>query len=89
MARVGFLGLGSMGQAMARRLLDAGHDVVVWNRSPEPRNALQDVGATAVETPAEALAADISISMLANPEIAHKDWSALAEVTLGQMKSEE
>jgi len=70
MARVGFLGLGSMGQAMARRLLDAGHDVVVWNRSPEPRNALQDVGATAVETPAEALAADLSISMLANDHAA-------------------
>jgi len=65
MARVGFLGLGSMGQAMARRLLDAGNDVVVWNRSPEPRNALQDL------------------------VIARKDWSALAEVSLGQMKSEE
>jgi len=65
MARVGFLGLGAMGQAMARRLLDAGNDVVVWNRSPEPRNALQDL------------------------VIAPKDWSALAKVTLGQMKSEE
>ena len=40
MARVGFLGLGSMGQAMARRLLDAGHDVVVWNRSEGPRAEL-------------------------------------------------
>ncbi len=51
MARVGFLGLGSMGQAMARRLLDAGHDVVVWNRSAEPRAELSESGATAVETP--------------------------------------
>lgn len=66
MARVGFLGLGSMGQAMARRLLDAGHDVVVWNRSEAPRTELARAGATAVETPAEALAQDVSVSMLAN-----------------------
>jgi 3-hydroxyisobutyrate dehydrogenase-like beta-hydroxyacid dehydrogenase len=66
MARVGFLGLGSMGQAMARRLIDAGHDVVVWNRSAGPRDELASLGATAVETPAEALAADLSVSMLAN-----------------------
>ncbi len=66
MARVGFLGLGSMGQAMARQLIDAGHDVVVWNRSEEPRVELQRAGATAVETPREALAVDVSISMLAN-----------------------
>jgi 3-hydroxyisobutyrate dehydrogenase-like beta-hydroxyacid dehydrogenase len=66
MARVGFLGLGSMGQAMARQLIDAGHDVVVWNRSEGPRVELQRAGATAVETPREALAVDVSISMLAN-----------------------
>ncbi len=66
MAQVGFLGLGSMGQAMARRLIDAGHDVVVWNRSAGPRDELASLGATAVETPAEALAADLSVSMLAN-----------------------
>jgi len=66
MARVGFLGLGSMGQAMAQRLIDAGHDVVVWNRSAGPRDELASLGATAVETPAEALAVDLSVSMLAN-----------------------
>ena len=66
MVRVGFLGLGSMGQAMAQRLIDAGHDVVVWNRSAGPRDELASLGATAVETPAEALAVDLSVSMLAN-----------------------
>jgi len=66
MARVGFLGLGSMGQAMAHRLLDAGHDVVVWNRSEAPRAELARAGATAVETPGEALAQDVSVSMVAN-----------------------
>ena len=76
MARVGFLGLGSMGQAMARRLLEAGHDVVVWNRSAEPRTELSDSGATAVETPAEALAVDLSVSMLANDDAADSVLSA-------------
>jgi 3-hydroxyisobutyrate dehydrogenase-like beta-hydroxyacid dehydrogenase len=66
MARIGFLGLGSMGQAMAQRLIDAGHDVVVWNRSAGPRDELASLGATAVETPADALAVDLSVSMLAN-----------------------
>ena len=66
MARVGFLGLGSMGQAMARRLMDAGHDVVVWNRSAGPREELASQGAIAVDNPGEALAVDLSISMLAN-----------------------
>ncbi len=76
MARVGFLGLGSMGQAMARRLLEAGHDVVVWNRSAEPRAELSESGATAVETPAEALAVDLSVSMLANDDAADSVLSA-------------
>lgn len=66
MARVGFLGLGSMGQAMAHRLLEAGHDVVVWNRSEQPRQELGRAGATAVDTPREALAQPVSVSMLAN-----------------------
>ncbi len=70
MARVGFLGLGSMGQAMAMRLVDAGHDVVVWNRSPEPVAAALARGATAAATPAEALATGLSFSMLANDEVA-------------------
>ena len=33
--KVGFLGLGNMGAAIAANILKAGHDLVVWNRSPE------------------------------------------------------
>ena len=76
MARIGFLGLGSMGRAMATRLVDAGHEVVVWNRSEGPRNELAAAGAQAVETPAEALAVDISVSMLANDQAAEAVLSA-------------
>lgn len=66
MATVGFLGLGAMGAAMAGRLLGAGHDVVAWNRSPGPLDALVARGARSAATPADALAAGISFSMLAN-----------------------
>ncbi len=39
-AQVGFCGLGRMGRPMARRLLDAGHTLYAWNRSPDPAHAL-------------------------------------------------
>lgn len=44
--KIGFIGLGRMGQAMARRLLDAGHDLTVYNRTPEKSAPLGDAGAT-------------------------------------------
>ncbi len=52
--KVGFIGLGRMGQAMARRLLDAGHHVAVYNRTPDKLKALADAGAKAVGSIAEA-----------------------------------
>lgn len=68
MSTLGFLGLGSMGSGMAARLVDAGHEVVVWNRSDAAVAALVDRGARAASVPSEALAADVSFSMLANDE---------------------
>ena len=76
MAQVGFLGLGNMGSAMAGRLVAAGHDVLVWNRSPAAADELVVAGATRVDDPAEALAAPISHSMLANDEAAEAVLSA-------------
>lgn len=72
---LGFLGLGSMGSGMARRLIDAGHTVKVWNRSSEPVAALVDAGAVAADSAEDALSADVSFSMLAN--------DAAAEAVLG------
>jgi 3-hydroxyisobutyrate dehydrogenase-like beta-hydroxyacid dehydrogenase len=66
--KVGFLGLGSMGLAMARNLLKAGHEVLAWNRSPEPAEALAREGATRVATPAAALGAEATVTMLANDD---------------------
>lgn len=70
MADLGFLGLGTMGAEIARRLVDAGHTVHAWNRSPGPVDDLVAAGAVAAATPAEALAQPVSFSMLANDEAA-------------------
>jgi len=70
---IGFIGLGEMGAAMAENILKAGHQVRVWNRSPEKAQALAGQGAQIVATPAEAFAGDAVFSMLA-------DDAALREV---------
>ena len=65
---VGFIGLGTMGRAMAANLLKAGHHVRVWNRSQEPMQALVGQGAQACRGPSEAFQAGVVISMLADDE---------------------
>lgn len=65
---VGFIGLGNMGSAMATRLLEAGLDVTVYNRSPGKAEALASRGATVAATVAQACAGDVVITMLANDD---------------------
>lgn len=68
MTRVAFLGLGRMGTPMAGRLLDAGLDLRVWNRTLGPAHGLVARGATGAATAAEAVAdAEVVITMLADP----------------------
>ena len=60
-----FLGIGLMGDPMARRLLAAGYEVTVWNRTAAKAQALAGVGARPVAQLADAVGgADIVISML-------------------------
>jgi len=68
MTTVGVLGIGRMGAAMARALHTAGHDLVLWNRSPEAADALAaELGARVAATPAEvARTASVCITMLAD-----------------------
>lgn len=69
MARIAFCGLGQMGRPMAERLLEAGHELTVWNRSPEPVQALAERGAAAAGSPAEAARdAEAAITMLTDAE---------------------
>jgi 3-hydroxyisobutyrate dehydrogenase len=51
--RVGVAGLGKMGAAIAARLMECGHDVIVWNRSADKAKPLADAGAKAASTPAD------------------------------------
>jgi 3-hydroxyisobutyrate dehydrogenase-like beta-hydroxyacid dehydrogenase len=72
--RIGFLGTGIMGAPMAHRLIAAGHELAVWNRSEGKTESLLREGAIAAGTPAETeLGADAVITMLfddhANEEV--------------------
>jgi 3-hydroxyisobutyrate dehydrogenase len=61
--RIGVAGIGKMGAAIAARLIEVGHDVAVWNRTPDKAKAV--AGATVVATPAElAQRSDAIISSL-------------------------
>jgi 3-hydroxyisobutyrate dehydrogenase-like beta-hydroxyacid dehydrogenase len=75
--RLGFCGLGQMGEPMARRLLAAGHELVVWNRTLRKAEPLVSAGAGRAEVPAEtATGSEAVLTMLATPE-------ALEEVVFG------
>ena len=49
--RIGVAGIGKMGAAIAARLIEVGHEVAVWNRTPDKAKAV--TGATVATTPAE------------------------------------
>jgi len=66
MTDIGFVGLGTMGSAMARRLVEAGHTVHVWNRTPSAADPLIAAGAVRAHSVDEALATGLVFSILAN-----------------------
>ncbi|XP_024528991.1 glyoxylate/succinic semialdehyde reductase 1 [Selaginella moellendorffii] len=75
--KLGFLGLGIMGTAMARNLVKAGYDVTVWNRSASKCEALVSEGARRGSTPKNVTEmCDVTFAMLADPV-------AALEVALG------
>lgn len=57
MTDISVVGLGAMGAALARALVEAGHDVTVWNRSPEKIAPLTKIGASSRASAAEAIGA--------------------------------
>ncbi|WP_409236119.1 NAD(P)-dependent oxidoreductase [Streptomyces sp. PA5.6] len=69
MEKIAFLGLGHMGEPMARQLLPAAEALTVWNRTPAKAEALAAEGATVATDPADAVReADVVITMLAGPD---------------------
>lgn len=73
MTTVAIAGTGRMGTAFAKRLIETGHDVIVWNRTPDRTKAAVEAGASQTDTVGGLLAADIILISLA-------DASAVAAV---------
>ena len=65
MAKVAVVGLGGMGSRIARRLIDAGHELTVWNRT---REKAEPLGVPIAASPADAAArSEVVITMVADP----------------------
>lgn len=75
MRRITVLGLGEMGSRIAQNLLDEGHEVTVWNRSPQKASALVAAGAIAAKTPRDAVSdAEFAISMVRDDQASQQVW---------------
>jgi 3-hydroxyisobutyrate dehydrogenase len=78
---VAVLGMGRMGRAIAGKVLDGGHRVAVWNRSPGKAGEIVAAGAREAPSVADAASgADVVITMLANDD-------AVRTVALGALRS--
>ena len=65
MKRIGFIGTGLMGQPMARRLLEGGYPLTVWNRTTQKAKPLLEAGAVWADSPKTvAQASDVVITMV-------------------------
>ncbi len=75
--KVGFIGLGRMGSAIAANVAKAGHDLVVYNRSPEKAAPLAELGATVAGSIAEACEGrEVVITMVAHDAALESDTLA-------------
>jgi 3-hydroxyisobutyrate dehydrogenase len=86
MTKIAVLGLGAMGSRMAARLIGAGHQLTVWNRSPDAAAPLLAAGAKQAATPKDAAAgADFVITMLRDNEASRQVWLDPASGALAGM----
>ena len=74
--KIGFIGLGQMGREMAARLIGAGHELVVYNRSAAPAQAFQGKARIAARA-AQAADAEVVITMLADDAAVDAVWSGI------------
>ena len=66
--KIAFIGTGVMGQSMAGHLLDAGHELVVYNRTKSKAQSLVDRGAIWADSPAQAAeGTDLAIAIVGMP----------------------
>ena len=69
--RVGFIGLGSQGAPIARRIVESGHPLAIWARRPESVEPFADTSATVVSSPAEVGAASemVAVCVFADADV--------------------
>ena len=87
--KIGFIGLGNMGSAIAGRLLETGHELTVWNRSQEPARRLAQRGAQIAGTAEEAFRGDVVFSMLSDDPVTRAvllDSGVLGRATPGETR---
>ncbi|HTE15836.1 MAG TPA: NAD(P)-dependent oxidoreductase [Burkholderiales bacterium] len=72
--KIGFIGLGQMGRGMVSRLIEAGHQLVIWNRTRAHADGFATRGAVVAATPADTLATEVVISMLADDASVEAVW---------------
>jgi 3-hydroxyisobutyrate dehydrogenase len=84
--KLGVVGIGRMGAAIAGRLLGLGHEVTVWNRSADKARALAAAGAKVASTPAELAAqAEFIISILSNAEAVEQAYAGAGGLLSGNV----
>ncbi len=66
--RIGWIGLGRMGEAMAKRLVKAGHNVSVWNRTASKAAPLAEAGATIVASKQDLASCDAVFTMVSTTD---------------------
>ena len=75
MGRVGFLGIGAMGEGMAGRLMAAGHEIAIYNRTAGKTHSLVQKGARLAQTPREAAdGAEVVFAMVGDDEASQHVW---------------
>jgi 3-hydroxyisobutyrate dehydrogenase len=67
-SRIGWIGLGRMGEAMVKRLIQAGHDVAVWNRTASKAEPLVAAGATPAASKQDLAACDMVFTMISTTD---------------------
>lgn len=84
--KIGILGIGRMGAAMTTRLLGLGHEVFVWNRSPEKAQALVAAGAKVCTTPrALAEASEAILSIVADARAVEATYFGASGAAIGSL----